>query len=264
MTLWTTVKSNTRCVVGRFMRTVSQGVVQMARAVPRLAAAWVSCIVMMSLAFVLVAAMPSAAWAEDEGSSDAMTSEQSSNSSQLNVNGSITDTQNLLGDNVTAVTDAITSTKNDTGVSVRLLYVDTFGDNADPDQWAKNLLNATNPPSNTVLLAVASNDGKLVVAVSENSDGWLRDSASKLSEAALGPIVNGSTPDWSGSAIAMMNQIATQQKTSTSSGSVVIGVAVLGGVLVALVVGAVIVVVVRRRRSANGDKKPARRRHKRH
>ena len=38
----------------------------------------------------------------------------------------ITDTQNLLGSNVSEITDAINQTKKETGVTVRLVYLDSF------------------------------------------------------------------------------------------------------------------------------------------
>ncbi len=79
----------------------------------------------------------------------------------------------MLGSNLTKVTDAISSTYDSTGVSVKLSYMLHFEGVEDPDQWAQEALDATNPKPNTVLLAVALNDGKLVVAVSGNSESWL-------------------------------------------------------------------------------------------
>ena len=82
----------------------------------------------------------------------------------------ITDTGNLLGSNVAEITDAISKTKQETGVTVRLLYLASFNSDEKPAKWASALLESLDPKPNTVLLAVASNDGNLVVAVSSNSD----------------------------------------------------------------------------------------------
>lgn len=122
----------------------------------------------------------------------------------------ITDTQNLLGSDAGSVTDAIASTKEETGVSVRLLYLPSFYQGMEPDAWAKQVLQSIKPVPNTVLLAVASQDGKLVVAVSSNSEDWLKDqkTVDRLSQAALDPISKGNSPDWVGSAKAMMNEIS--------------------------------------------------------
>jgi hypothetical protein len=109
---------------------------------------------------------------------------------QMTVTDNITDTQNLLGDNVGAVTDAIKKTKKESGVDVRLLYVDTFGDVSNPERWASDVLESTKPAPNTVMLAIASGDGNLVVVVSPKSDEWLssKKTADELSKAALDPL----------------------------------------------------------------------------
>lgn len=94
----------------------------------------------------------------------------SSDSASASLNDSITDTENLLGSDFSRVSDAITETRKTTGVSVRLLYVAHFPEGKKTASWAANLLNSLEPPSNTVMLAVGSDDGSLVVAVSSNSD----------------------------------------------------------------------------------------------
>ena len=71
------------------------------------------------------------------------------------VSANIVDTQNLLGDNLGAVTDAIKETYERTGVTVRLIYVNSFNTDKQPDAWAAQTLKSLDPPPNTVLLAVA-------------------------------------------------------------------------------------------------------------
>lgn len=170
---------------------------------------------------------------------------------------SITDTENLLGSNVTEVTDAITQLHEETGVSVRLLYLASFSaDEDEVDQWANVVLESTDPSPNTVLLAVASHDGSLVVAVSGNSDDWLRsqDTVDELSQSALSPLLDNDTPDWSGSALAMIDHIATLQRTRTTASASIIGVAVLGGVAaVLIIVVAVVILGQRRKRRERAD-----------
>ena len=149
----------------------------------------------------------------------------------------ITDTQNLLGSNVSEITDAINQTKKETGVTVRLVYLDSFNAKGKPDKWVSALLESLNPKPNTVMLAVASNDGNLVVAVSSNSEEWLKKKSTvdALSDAAQKPLME-SDPDWAKSATDMMNQISVQKKTSTSSRTIWIGVGGFAGVLLLLVV----------------------------
>lgn len=162
----------------------------------------------------------------------------------------ITDPQNLLGSNVSTVSDRIKQTEEETGVHVHLQYVESFGADDKPSQWAKQVLEATNPEPNTVLLAVASGDGNLVVAVSSNSDEWLRDekTVDELSRAATAPLAKQDDQDWSGAAIAMMDEIKQQKQTSTNSRTIRIGLIVMGCVLVLLVIVIVTTVTLRRRR----------------
>ncbi|KFI40265.1 hypothetical protein BACT_0967 [Bifidobacterium actinocoloniiforme DSM 22766] len=160
----------------------------------------------------------------------------------------ITDTQNLLGSNVGAVTDAINETQSKTGVHVRLLYLPSFYPGSNPDKWASQVLESTKPPANTVLLAVASKDGRLVVAVSANSDAWLKEQSTvdDLSQAALGPISDKDTPDWVGSAQALMRQV-DRSKSDHERRTTLRWVAV-GGVVLALLVAAAVIWWFRRRR----------------
>ncbi|RBP98407.1 hypothetical protein CRD60_00620 [Bifidobacterium aemilianum] len=174
----------------------------------------------------------------------------------LKITGNITDTENLLGNNLPAVTDAIAKTKHEDGVTVRLLYLQTFGDKSDPASWAGHLLTSLNPDPNTILLAVASGDGNLVVAVSPNSDEWLRSKATvdKLSDAALKPI-NQSSPDWSGSAIAMMRELTTLKKTSTPHTISRLGALGLVGALLLIALVSLLLVLLHRGRGKGGRAK---------
>lgn len=169
---------------------------------------------------------------------------------------SITDTENLLGSNVTEVTDAIDQLHEQTGVSVRLLYLSSFSAGEGlVDQWASDVLESTDPEPNTVLLAVASHDGNLVVAVSANSDEWLhrQSTVDELSQAALDPLVENDTPDWSASALDMIEQINVVYRTAASPSVIVIGAAALGGVVVILAIVVVVMLVRRRRRRQPSD-----------
>ena len=169
---------------------------------------------------------------------------------------SITDTENLLGSNVTEVTDAIDQLHEQTGVSVRLLYLSSFSaGEGQVDQWASDVLESTDPEPNTVLLAVASHDGNLVVAVSANSDEWLhrQSTVDELSQAALDPLVENDTPDWSASALDMIEQINVVYRCLVSGEVIVIGAAALGGVVVILAIVVVVMLVRRRRRRQPSD-----------
>ena len=117
------------------------------------------------------------------------------------------------------------------------------------------MLESTDPEPNTVLLAVASHDGNLVVAVSANSDEWLhrQSTVDELSQAALDPLVENDTPDWSASALDMIEQINVVYRTATSPSVIVIGAAALGGVVVILAIVVVVMLVRRRRRRQPSD-----------
>ena len=157
---------------------------------------------------------------------------------------------------MTEVTDAIDQLHEQTGVSVRLLYLSSFSaGEGQVDQWASDVLESTDPEPNTVLLAVASHDGNLVVAVSANSDEWLhrQSTVDELSQAALDPLVENDTPDWSASALDMIEQINVVYRTATSPSVIVIGAAALGGVVVILAIVVVVMLVRRRRRRQPSD-----------
>lgn len=154
----------------------------------------------------------------------------------------ITDPQNLLGSDVGSVKDAIKETAEQTGVSVRLLYLPHFYAGVKPETWASRVLESMKPAHDTVMLAVASQDGKLVVAVSNNSQAWLKDQSSvdQLSQAALEPVTKGRDPDWVGSAKAMMTQVETLNQNRRHRRIMIIALSVTAVVLAILVVAVAI------------------------
>ena len=169
--------------------------------------------VIMLFAALLVGATGAQMAAADDSPSPSASESSSPSALVEDSQGYITDPQNLLGDNLTKVIDAANRTKQETGVTVRLLYLESFNTTEKPEQWASQLLESLNPPANTVMLAVASHDGNLVVVVSPNSDEWLRSQSTvdQLSEAASKPLLDqqaGQGPNWSQSAIDMMDAIA--------------------------------------------------------
>lgn len=202
----------------------------------------------------VVVAMLSLMWITSFAYADNSDGSSTGTSGDVTITENITDTVNLLGSHAAEVSDAIAKTEKETGVHVHLLYLSSFNSEQTPQQWAGNVLESTKPKANTVMLAVASNDGNLAVAVSSNSDEWLKNqkTVDKLSEAAQQPLME-STPNWSGAATAMMDQIVKSKKTSTSSSTVTIGVIAMGVVLVVLVIIIVVMVAVRRRREIKKD-----------
>ncbi|WP_300767402.1 TPM domain-containing protein [uncultured Bifidobacterium sp.] len=216
-------------------------------------------IVLVMLVTMLAEALGSGSYAagaesssSSSSSSPSSSSSSSSSSDSISINDSITDTENLLGSDFSKVSDAITETKKTTGVSVRLLYLAHFPEGKKPATWAANLLNSLDPPANTVMLAVGSDDGSLVVAVSSNSEAWLRrqSTVDSLSSAATKPLMSSSDRDWAASALALMSEISTVKQSSTSSTAAWVGVGILAVVLVALAVVAIVVTKRRRKRHA--------------
>lgn len=181
---------------------------------------------------------------------------------------SITDTENLLGDSVSKVADMIETTKKRTGVNVRLLYLSTFGNTKNPSKWASDLLISTLPAKNTVLLAVATHDGRLVVAVSPNSDEWLKNknTVDSLSDAAYKPLVSTTGTHWDQSAIMMMKQIMRAKRTSTTSSASLISTIIMLLILLALfsIVAIILFRKNRIQRQILAGIRKARRRHARH
>ncbi|ACJ51800.1 conserved hypothetical protein [Bifidobacterium longum subsp. infantis ATCC 15697 = JCM 1222 = DSM 20088] len=216
---------------------------------------WLVCAI-CALAAVAMNAMWITANAYGDNSGDSSDSSSSSTDSGVTITENITDTENLLGSHAAKVTDAIAKTEKETGVHVHLLYLSSFNSQQKPEDWAATVMESMNPKPNTVMLAVASNDGNLVVVVSKNSDKWLLDNKTvdKLSEAAQQPLLE-NPPSWSGAATAMMDQIVKSKKASTSSSTVTVGIIIMGVVLVALVIIIVVMVVIRRRKEIKKDSK---------
>lgn len=193
-------------------------------------------------------------------------SSQTPKTDGLTVTGAITDTENLLGDNITKVSDAISNIKERTGVSVRLLYLSNFYGAKNPSQWASDLLMSTNPKPNTVLLAAATHDGQLVVAVSPNSDEWLKRTTTvdAIAAAAMKSLLAHPTqPDWSGSALAMMDQIAYLKRTTVTSRTSQVATIVMI-VLLGIAVIAVLVLLWHKKRVRQAIASGKRRRRHRH
>lgn len=216
--------------------------------------------VIMLFAALLVGATGAQMAAADDSPSPSASESSSPSASVEDSQGYITDPQNLLGDNLTKVIDAANRTKQETGVTVRLLYLESFNTTEKPEQWASQLLESLNPPANTVMLAVASHDGNLVVVVSPNSDEWLRSQSTvdQLSEAASKPLLDqqaGQRPNWSQSAIDMMDAIASAKSTATTHAVSSVSIIIMIIVFVVLIVVVLVMIFMRRKREVSEDSK---------
>lgn len=191
--------------------------------------------VLLALGMAVAGCMPATAWAEGDG--------QASDDAQSSSGTYIVDTQNLLGDDFTKVSDAIAQTKEETGVLVRLTYLSSLNTTETPAQWAQSTMKSLDPAPNTVMLVVATDDANLAVVVSPDSDEWLhkQSTVDALSEAAYAPLaVSGNeTPDWAASALDMMAAIRNAKATSTSSTASSVGIVILAAVAVLLVAVAI-------------------------
>lgn len=210
------------------------------------------------LALVLAVGMPSrstVAWADEtngsgQSSQDAGSDQsgQSGTSGQITVNDSIIDTGNLLGSKLSEVMDSVSQVKEKTGATLRLMYLPHLDTQGDAEAWCRQVLDTSGAAPNTVLLAVASQDGNLVSCVSADSDDWLNNHVQDFADAALGPITGNEDPDWGGAAIALANKIIEAKDTSASRGVVMVGVAAVVGVLIILVVVGIVFHRIRRKR----------------
>lgn len=164
----------------------------------------------------------------------------------------ITDTQNLLGSESSRVQESVDSLQKETGVTLNLLFVSTFGlkklDKTTIGKWVRARLDFTHPAKNTLLLAVASQDGQMALAVSHGSDQWLSSQVdTRFSDAAARPLSR-RDPDWPGSVLALVQSVREAKAEHDSlpwkiALSIVIALLAIG-----LVVG--VVFLVRRMRSA--------------
>ena len=158
----------------------------------------------------------------------------------------VTDTQNLLGSQGARIQESLDSLQKDTGVTLNLLFVGSFGlkklDKTTIGKWVDARLAFTKPAKNTLLLAVASQDGQMALAVSKGSDSWLSSQVdTTLSDAAAKPLAR-SDPDWSGSVNALIRQIREVKSEHDSLPWKIAGGVALCLVIIALIVGIVLFV----------------------
>ncbi len=157
----------------------------------------------------------------------------------------VTDTQNLLGSQGAKIQESLDSLQKDTGVTINLLFVSSIPDSRSSIKQASasgqtRRLAFTKPSRNTLLLAVASQDGQMALAVSKGSDLWLSSQVdTTLSDAAAKPLAR-SNPDWSGSVTALIAQIRRVKSDHDS-----LPWRIAGGVaLAALVIGVIVGIVL--------------------
>lgn len=177
----------------------------------------------------------------------------------------ITDTQNLLGGDLGKVNDAVKEVKAKAGVNLNLLYLSTFDTKEKPATWAAAQLESLEPAKNTVMLAVASEDGNLAVVVSKNSDSWLKNQGTvdSLSEAAVEPIVKNKTPDWSGAAIALAHKIEAVKADRDAAPLRL--TAIIAGIVVAVaLVGLIVFLAIRSARRRKTHRRHAAASHRSH
>lgn len=156
----------------------------------------------------------------------------------------ITDTQNLLGSQGARIQESLDALQKDTGVTLNLLFVSSFGlkkiDKTTVGKWVDARLAFTKPAKNTLLLAVASQDGQMALAVSKGSDSWLASQVdTNLSDAAAKPLAR-SDPDWSGSVTALVRQIRQSKSDHDSLPWKIAGGVALAVLIIAVIVGLVL------------------------
>lgn len=210
----------------------------------------------LCLGITLIASGP-LSWADDTGGSGQQSdqSTQQSGQQQITVNDSIIDTGNLLGSKLSEVMDSIDKVKQETGATLRLMYLPHLDTQGDAEAWCRQVLDTSGAAPNTVLLAVASQDGNLVSCVSSGSDDWLNKNVQSFADAALKPIAGNDDPDWGGAAIALADKIIESKETTASHTMVTVGVGAAVAVLVLLVaLGLVFMRRKKRRRRHAGER----------
>lgn len=227
----------------------------MARTLRALAGA----VLALCLGITLIASGP-VSWADDTGGSGQQSDQSTQQSTQsgqqqITVNDSIIDTGNLLGSKLSEVMDSIDKVKQKTGATLRLMYLPHLDTQGDAEAWCRQVLDTSGAAPNTVLLAVASQDGNLVSCVSSGSDDWLNKNVQSFADAALKPIAGNDDPDWGGAAIALADKIIESKETTASHTMVTIGVGAAVAVLVLLVaLGLVFMRRKKRRRRHAGER----------
>lgn len=204
----------------------------------------------------------SRAWADDTGGTGQQTTQDgqggtgdTQSGQQITINDSIIDTGNLLGPKLSEVMDSINKVKQSTGATLRLMYLPHLDTQGDPEAWCRQVLDTSGAAPNTVLLAVASQDGSLVSCVSSGSDDWLNKNVQSFADAALKPITSNDDPDWGGAAIALADKIVESKETTASRTMVFVGVGAAGAVLALLVIlGLVFMRRKKRRRRHAGER----------
>ena len=154
----------------------------------------------------------------------------------------VVDDSGVLGGEAAEVTDAITEVQSDTGYTLYVVYVDSFTDPSNATAWARDVVTAKNMGPTEALLAVATEQRNLQVAVLDDSRIDF-DRQQAVGEAALETLRASGDPsaeDWAQAAVDAAETLGSGQSagssTNSSSGSsmvpllVLFAAVVLGGV----------------------------------
>lgn len=116
----------------------------------------------------------------------------------------VVDQARVLGSDATEVTDAVNQLRLDTGQSLFVIYVDTFSDPADPDEWVKAVAESKQMGTSDAVLAIAVEQRNAKFVAHEDGDISPEDS-STIYNRMVAPQL--SQQDWAAAALGAVTGI---------------------------------------------------------
>ena len=133
----------------------------------------------------------------------------------------VVDDADVLGSDAAEVREAITETRQDSGYTLFVVYVDEFTNPSDPVAWGDEVVERENMGSREVLLSIATDSRELRVSVPEDS-ALTEEQGSAVVEAATDELFGKesiSSEDWAGAAVSAAGALESGRSGSSGGGS---------------------------------------------
>ncbi|MDQ0095337.1 TPM domain-containing protein [Paeniglutamicibacter psychrophenolicus] len=126
----------------------------------------------------------------------------------------VVDQANVLGSDASEVEDAVKQLKRDTGQSLYVIYVDTFTNPDNPDEWVTEVAKSKNMGTSDVVLAVAVQDRNARFTTNDRSE--LHASGQDIFNQMVSPEL--SDEQWAAAALGAVNGIENVSNGMTPDG----------------------------------------------
>ncbi|WP_341393527.1 TPM domain-containing protein [Arthrobacter sp. G119Y2] len=177
----------------------------------------------------------------------------------------VVDDAGVLGPDSAEVRSAITETRQDSGYTLFVVYIDEFTNPSDPVAWGDRVVSEKGMNSQDVLLSIATESRQVNVSVPDNSR-LTPDQGNEIISAAAEPLAGKETftsEDWAAAAVSAAEALESGRSgsgsgtSSSSAGASLAPILLIGGII--LLGGGALFLFVRSRNKGAVTAGPARR-----